>query len=269
MRLRFDSGGAAEAAGASALAALLAFAAPFEASGRGIPASDGVFEPSDQLLLALWMLAGEGATADDALERFGHVQPGAAERRVQRHDAMLEQPVNDRPTEMPGEIVPDEDGAQRRQGRNRRMPQPGLPLGGRGTVRFRRLDHRQFGQDLLQFRHEPRVQDRIRAAGHRLGAQGPVSRAEQGEQLGGPTSEVLVGLACRLGLGLPGSAGLRRRLVGTGFILAEQRQPSPLRFAVRLLDQPLFCSVWGSTTVTEPLLRCRTAVPVGHQVLLR
>ncbi len=78
-----------------------------------------------------------------------------------------------------------------------------------------------------------------------------------------------MGLARRLGLGLPGGAGLGDCLVGTGFILAEQRQPSAFRLAVRLLNQPLFCSVWGSTTVTGPLLRCLTAVPVGHQVLLR
>ena len=113
------------------------------------------------------------------------------------------------------------------------------------------------------------MQDGVRAARDRFGTQGAGGRAEQGEQLGGPTPNVLVGLARRLGLGLPGGAGLGDRLVGTGFILAEQRQPSALRLAVRLLDQPLFCSVWGSTTVTEPLLRCRTAVPVGHQVLLR
>ena len=103
----------------------------------------------------------------------------------------------------------------------------------------------------------------------RFGAQGAGRRAKQGEQLGGSTSSILVGLARRLGLRLPGGAGLGDCLVGTGFILAEQRQPSAFRRAVRLLNQPLFCSVWGSTTVTEPCLRCLTAVPVGHQVLLR
>jgi len=78
-----------------------------------------------------------------------------------------------------------------------------------------------------------------------------------------------VGLTRRLGLGLPGGAGLGDCLVRAGFILAEQRQPSTFRLTVRSLNQPLFCSVWGSTTVTGPLLRWRTAVPVEHQVLLR
>ncbi len=269
MRFRFDSGGAAETPVAGALAALLALATPLEAGGCGIPAGDGVIQPGDQVLLTLGMLAGEGATANDALQRLGHVEPGAAEWRVQRHDAMLEQPVDDRPTEVAGEIVPNEDGAQGGQRRDRRMPQPGLPLGERGTVRFRRLDYRQASQDLLQFRHEPGVQDGVRAAGHRLGAQGAGGRTEQGEQLRGPTPDILMRLTRRLGLGLPGGAGLGDRLVGTGFILAEDRDPPTFRLAVRLLDQPLFCSVSGSTTVTEPLLRCRTAVPVGHQVLLR
>jgi len=70
LRFRFDSGGAADAPSASALAALLAFAAPLEAGGCGIPADDSVVQPGEQVLLALGMLAGEGATAHDALERL-------------------------------------------------------------------------------------------------------------------------------------------------------------------------------------------------------
>jgi len=65
--------------GVSALAALLALAAPIERRWRGIPAGDGVVQPGEQIVLALGMLAGEGATTDDALERLRHVQPGTAE----------------------------------------------------------------------------------------------------------------------------------------------------------------------------------------------
>jgi hypothetical protein len=76
LRFRFDSGGAADAPSASdgraarVGAALLAFAAPLEAGGCGIPADDSVVQPGEQVLLALGMLAGEGATAHDALERL-------------------------------------------------------------------------------------------------------------------------------------------------------------------------------------------------------
>ena len=36
------------------------------------------------------MLAREGATHDDALQRLGHVEPPARERRVERQDAALQ-----------------------------------------------------------------------------------------------------------------------------------------------------------------------------------
>lgn len=149
------------------------------------------------------------------------------------------------------------------------MAQPRRPTRGCRALLLRRLESRQASQNLLQFRHEPGMQDGVRAAGHGLGAQGAVSRAEEGEQLGRPPSDILVGLARRLGLRLPGSAGLGDRLVGAGLILAEQRDPRRFGLAVGLLDQPLFRSVWGSVTVTGPPWRWRTAVPVGHQVRVR
>jgi hypothetical protein len=34
--------------------------------------------------------------------------------------------------------------------------------------------------------------------------------------------------------------------------------------AISQIDQPLFASVFGSTTLTTPDLRVRWAVPVGH-----
>src|SRR5215212_2823552 len=70
----------------------LALAGPLEGGGVGVPAAGGGFEPGDDVVRAGRRLADERAAGEDALDRFGHVQPGAAERGVQRHDAVLHQP---------------------------------------------------------------------------------------------------------------------------------------------------------------------------------
>jgi len=70
------------------LASELALAAPSERRRVGVPASGGRFEPVHDLLRGIWRLAFEGAADEDPLDRLGHVQPGAAQRGVQRHDAM-------------------------------------------------------------------------------------------------------------------------------------------------------------------------------------
>src|SRR5215211_5326707 len=101
--------GATEASLSGALAALEALAVPDEGSGVGVPARDGVVEPGDQVVLGLGMLPVEGAADDDPLDGFGHVQPGAADRRVERHDAMMEQPADDGPAQVAGQVVPDQE----------------------------------------------------------------------------------------------------------------------------------------------------------------
>ena len=65
---------------------------------------------------------------------------------------------------------------------------------------------------------------------------------------------------------LPPRPRLRDRLVRPGLVLTPDRDAGRLRRPIGPLDQPLFSSVRGSTTVTTPALRVRSAVPVGHQV---
>src|SRR5918995_7535033 len=77
---------------AAALASELALAAPLEGGGVGVPAPCGRLEPVDDIVRGTGGLAGERAADEDALDRLGHVQPGAAERRVERHDAVGDQP---------------------------------------------------------------------------------------------------------------------------------------------------------------------------------
>ena len=67
----------------------------------------------------------------------------------------------------------------------------------------------------------------------------------------------------------PGLTGLWNSLVRACLILTPHRDAYAFSDVVGEFDEPLFTSVWGSTTVTTPDLRLRCAVPVGHQVRAR
>src|SRR3954468_19441697 len=124
------SAGAAETAGIAALlsASLPAFAVPEERRGLPVPGLRRLLEPGANLGRVLWMLAVERAPLEDALNGFGHVQPAAAERGVERHDAVLAEPDHHLGCLVAGEVVPYQQQAQRRQ------------LGGQGEA---------FGQAIL------------------------------------------------------------------------------------------------------------------------
>src|SRR4051812_1939649 len=77
---------------AAALAPELALAAPLEGGGVGVPAARRRFEPVDDVVRGGRCLPVECATDEDALDRLGHVEPGATQGGVQRHDAVLDQP---------------------------------------------------------------------------------------------------------------------------------------------------------------------------------
>ena len=76
-------------------------------------------------------------------------------------------------------------------------------------------------------------------------------------------------LALRAASGLPGLTWLRNCLIRASLILAPQCDAHRFGDVIGQVDQPLFSSVFGSTTVTTPDLRLRWAVPVGHQVRVR
>src|SRR3954454_11554565 len=87
--------GAAEGVMVSLAAPLtteVALTVPGEGRGIGVPAARGRLEPVDDVVRGGRRLSVERATDEDALDRLGHVEPGAAQRRVQRHDAVLDQP---------------------------------------------------------------------------------------------------------------------------------------------------------------------------------
>ena len=60
---------------ASADPASRALATPGERGRVGVPGAGGRFQPVDQLLGGLRVLPRQGATDEDALEGFGHVEP--------------------------------------------------------------------------------------------------------------------------------------------------------------------------------------------------
>lgn len=213
----------------SALSAFVPLAMPDERGRVGIPAGDGVVEPGDQLLLGPGMVAVEGAADDDPLDRLGEVEPGAAERSVERHDAVLEQPADDRPTQMAGQIVPDQDEAERRQRVVGLVAQPGRPASQWWALLLRKSDGRDRGKGRGQLGLEPGMEHGVRRVRDAFRAHLARGRSKEGQQLGRPTTDVLVRLARRLPDRRPGNAGLRDRLVRPGLILAPQRQAGRLR----------------------------------------
>src|SRR6266702_2137481 len=86
----------------------MALAAPDERRRMPIPALDGVGEPAHERLGVSRVLTGERPPLDDALQRLGHVEPGASGRRVEQEDAVLSTPLHQAVTLVPCQIVYNE-----------------------------------------------------------------------------------------------------------------------------------------------------------------
>src|SRR5438105_13494910 len=70
---------------ALAFAAALPLAAPLERRRLGVPVGGDRLQPGDDLLGVAGVLPAQGPALQDPLDALGHVQPRAAQRRVQRH----------------------------------------------------------------------------------------------------------------------------------------------------------------------------------------
>ncbi len=237
-----------------------------------VPPSDGLLEPVDDLLSRLRMLTGEGATHDDALQRLGHIQPGARERRVERQNAVLQQPAHHLVGQVPREIVPDQD---QPQGGSRLGtfigPPPVLPgLSQRMILGQRHADRQRFLLEVieqgLQLFLQPGMQHRIGGRENTFGSHLSGCRAKQRQQFGRTPAHVLMGLDGRLVLRVPIGSWLGNGLLGSRLIFTHLHDPRRFRLLIGQLDQLFFSSALGSSTVTVPALRTRRAVPVGHQV---
>ena len=91
------------------------FAIPDKRRGLAVPGLSRLLEPGADLSGSARMLSIKGAAFEDALNGFSHVQPAAAERCVEGHDAVLAQPDHHLRAFVTGEIVPHQQRAKRRQ----------------------------------------------------------------------------------------------------------------------------------------------------------
>jgi hypothetical protein len=87
---------------------LTAFAVPDKRRGLPVPVPGRLLEPSTDLSRALRLLPVERSPLEKALDRLGHVQPTAAQRGVERHDAVPAQPQHHLGRPVASEVVPNE-----------------------------------------------------------------------------------------------------------------------------------------------------------------
>jgi len=80
-----------------------------------VPGASCGLQPLDQLRRVGRRLSSQCTASHDALDGLGHVEPGTAEGRVQRHDAMVEQPHHEACGKMAGEVIRHQQEAQWRQ----------------------------------------------------------------------------------------------------------------------------------------------------------
>lgn len=68
------------------------------------PASCRLFQPVDDLLGMLGILAGQGTQHDDPLHRLGHGQSRPGQGHVRLHDAMIQKPVDKHMVRCPARV---------------------------------------------------------------------------------------------------------------------------------------------------------------------
>jgi len=57
-----------------------------------VPSFGGCLDPLYNFLGTLRILPGQRASSDDALDRFRHIEPASADRRIERHYPILQKP---------------------------------------------------------------------------------------------------------------------------------------------------------------------------------
>ncbi len=113
------------------------------------------------------------------------------------------------------------------------------------------------------------MEDGMRTRGHPFDPDLSVARAKQGEDFGRAVQDTCMILLHGSTLRLPAVAQIGQGLKGTSFVFAPDLEAKARAHGVGLLDQRFFACASGSVTVTRPLVRIRTAWPVGHHVRSR
>ena len=166
----------------TSLTAQCAFTTPDKGSRFPVPAASHRLQIGDDRLRGLWLLPVQGTPNENALDGFGHVEPGAAQRGIERHDPLLDQPAHHIRGPMSGQVIPDQQHPQGGQffWQGQRLGQPSLPHLPQRAVRCgiqgERL--REGGEDLGQFLFQPGMEHGIGAAGDPFEVDGPAGRVE-------------------------------------------------------------------------------------------
>lgn len=224
----------------TALTAQRAFTAPDKGSGLAVPAASHGLQIVNDGLGRLWLLTIEGAADENALDRFGHVEPGTAQRGIERQDPLLDQPAHHFCRTMPGQVIPDQQHPQGgqvfRQGQ--RLGQPGLPQLPQCAVHFRVQGERlrEAGKNPGQFLLQPGMEHSIGAAGDPLEVDGPAGRVEERQQFGGAVAHVFMRLLRGLSLRLPALAGIRHGLKRPRLVFGVHRQSQLFAHLIGLFD---------------------------------
>jgi len=229
------------------------------------------FQRGDDRADVLGGRVGEAAPDQDARHGLRHVQPGAAERGVQRHDPVVHQPAHERRCCVSGDVVEHQQHAERRQFRaqGERPGEPLLPTPPARPVLLGREDRgrRQRGQDRLERRFEPAVQDDIGARGNAADANLAGARMDERQQLRCTVADVLVRVAGRLLCGAPLLAGQRDGLERACLVLGPDGESQLLLGGpVRRRDQFLLRAASTSSIATTPALRLRRTRPGVHEL---
>src|SRR5258708_38905657 len=86
----------------------VAFASPDEGRGMSVPAFNRVTEPIFEDLHIVDVMTRQRPSLDNALDRLGHVEPGACVRRGKQQDPMFSTPLRHARALVPSEILPDQ-----------------------------------------------------------------------------------------------------------------------------------------------------------------
>lgn len=97
----------------SALPPNCSFPSPDKRGGLLVPSVDCSLQPSDDLLGCLWMTAGQSSGLEDALNGFGHIQPGASYRGIEQSNPVCEAPEHKISGLMSGQVIQHQQQTQR------------------------------------------------------------------------------------------------------------------------------------------------------------
>jgi len=81
------------------------FAPPCTWGRMAVPGGCHHLKPGNDLVRRRWVTPFQRVSLQDALNRLGHIQPGAPQRGILRHNPMRETPADEVGRLMPGQII--------------------------------------------------------------------------------------------------------------------------------------------------------------------